>query len=292
VSLSCDDYRTLPRKYRGKLSLINAIADISPSHNAATSKNQQAEAIRAQQTRFNIIPRGTYRMVKINAKAILLDFGGTLAYSHQPTWNKYEKTLLSTLKNHGHTITIDDLRLALDKLYTGNTQGEFKDYTEYWTTFVKQQYMPTRTSLVKDLEAVRKQAIGKLYRLYNRVLPILSELHEKYPLTLVSNCSMGTREEINKLGLAKFFEHMSLSYEVGVRKPDKRIYLDTLKTLTLEGHECIFVADEISDLEGARALKMKTLLVRQGSSTYSAVKDPSFRPDAECRRMSEITRFL
>jgi HAD superfamily hydrolase (TIGR01549 family) len=231
-------------------------------------------------------------MSKINVEAILLDFGGTLAYSHQSTWNKYEKNLLSTLKNHGHPTTLDQLRTALDKLYRGNTQGKFKDYTQYWTTFIKQQNMPPQTNLAKDLEAVRKQAISRPYILYNRVIPTLSELHEKYRLALVSNCSMGTRKEINNLDLSKFFEHMSLSNEVGVRKPDKRIYLDTLKALTLEGNECIFVADEISDLEGARPLKMKTLLVRQGSNTYSEAKDPNFKPDLECKRISEITRFL
>jgi putative hydrolase of the HAD superfamily len=231
-------------------------------------------------------------MSKINVKAILLDFGGTLAYSHPSTWNKYERALLLTLKNHGHSISLAQLRVALDKLYIGNTQGEFKDYTQYWTTFVRQQNMPPKTNMVKDLKAARKQAISKLYRLYNRAIPTLIELHEKYRLALVSNCSMGTKEEINNLGLAKFFAHMSLSYEVGVRKPDKRIYLDTLKALALEGHECIFIADEISDLEGAKALKMKTLLVRQGSSTYSEAKNPDFKPDAECRRISEITRFF
>lgn len=231
-------------------------------------------------------------MLKFNVKAVLLDFGGTIAYSHQPTWNKYEKALLLTLKNHGHAISLAQLRTALDRLYIGNTQGKFKDYTQYWTTFVKQQNMPTQTNLVKDLETVRKQATSKLYRLYNRVIPTLSELHEKYRLALVSNCSMGTRKEINNLGLAKFFEHMSLSNEVGVRKPDKRIYLDTLKALKRKGHECIFIADEINDLEGARNLKMKTLLVRQGSSTHDEAKDPNFKPDLECRRISEITRFL
>ena len=231
-------------------------------------------------------------MAKINVKAILLDFGGTLSYSHQPTWNKYEHDLLSTLRNHGHAITIRQLRESLDKLYIGNTQGEFKDYAQYWATFVKQQNMLQQTNLVKDLEAVRKQTISKLYRLYNRVLPTLSELHEKYRLALVSNCSMGTREEINSLSLSKFFEHMSLSYEVGFRKPSKGIYLDTLRALTLKGHECIFVAAEISDLEGARPLRMKTLLVRQGSSTYSEAKDRDFKPDAECKRIYEIRRFL
>lgn len=231
-------------------------------------------------------------MAKIKVKAILFDFGGTIAYSHQPTRNKYEQDLLSTLENHGHPITLSQLRGALDKLYIGNTQGEFKNYTQYWTTFVKQQNMHPQTNLVKDLEAVRKRTISKLYRLYNRVVPTLSEFHEKYRLALVSNCSVGTREEINNLDLTKFFEHMSLSYEVGVRKPDRRIYLNALEALALEGDKCIFVADEISDLEGARPLKMKTLLIRQGSSTYSEAKDPNFKPDAECNQVFQITRFL
>ena len=103
---------------------------------------------------------------------------------------------------------------------------------------------------------------------------------------------MGTIDEINNLDLSRFFEHMSLSYEVGVRKPDRRIYLDALNALAVKGHECIFVADEISDLEGARSLRMKTLLVRQGSSTYNEAKDPNLKPDADCKRISGITRFL
>jgi putative hydrolase of the HAD superfamily len=152
--------------------------------------------------------------------------------------------------------------------------------------------MSPQPNLVRNLEAMRKRAISKLYRLYNRALPTLSELREKYHLALVSNCSMGTREEISSLGLTRFFEHMSLSYEVGVRKPDKRIYLDASNALAVKEHECIFVADEISDLEGVVPLNMKTLLVRQGSSTYSEAKDPNFEADAECRRISDITRFL
>jgi HAD superfamily hydrolase (TIGR01509 family) len=231
-------------------------------------------------------------MSKINVKAILLDFGGTLAYSHQPTWNKYERTLLFTLKSHGHPITLGQLRVALDKLYIRNTQGKFEDYTQYWTTFLNQQHILPDATIIQELDNTRKQTIRQLYRPYPRATQTLSKLHKRYLLALVSNCTMGTRNEINNLSLTKFFEHMSLSYEVGVRKPDERIYLDTLKALKLKGHECIFIADEISDLEGARPLKMKTLLVRQGSSTHDEAKDPNFKPDLECSRISEITRFL
>jgi putative hydrolase of the HAD superfamily len=231
-------------------------------------------------------------MLKPNIQAILLDFGGTIAYSHQPTWKKYEKTLLLTLKNHGHPTNPAQLKMALDRLYIPNSQGKFKNYTHYWATLLKQQNIPPHPNLIKNLEITRKQAINKLYRLYNHTIPTLTELQEKYHLALVSNCTMHTRKQINKLGLTKFFKHMSLSNEVGVRKPDERIYLDTLNALRLKGHDCIFIADEISDLEGAKALKMKTLLVHQGSSTHNEAKDLNFRPDLECKRISDIMRFL
>jgi FMN phosphatase YigB (HAD superfamily) len=103
---------------------------------------------------------------------------------------------------------------------------------------------------------------------------------------------MNAREEINNLGLTRFFEHMSLSHEVGVRKPGKRIYLDAIIALRVEGNECVFVADEISDLEGAKPFGMKTVLVRQGPSTYEDAEDINFKPDVECDKISEITRFL
>ncbi len=231
-------------------------------------------------------------MLKLNVQAVLLDFGGTIAYSHQPTWKEYQKTLLLTLKNHGYPISLQQLKTALDKLYIPNTQGKFKNYTHYWTTLLKRQNIPPQTSLIKNLETTRKQSINKLYRLYNHTIPTLTELQEKYRLALVSNCTMNTRKQINKLGLTKFFTHVSLSNEVGVRKPDERIYLDTLNALKLKGHNCIFIADEISDLEGAKALRMKTVLVHQGSSTHDEAKDPNFKPDLECKRISGITRFL
>jgi HAD superfamily hydrolase (TIGR01549 family) len=231
-------------------------------------------------------------MPKFNVKAVLLDFGGTLVHSHEPTWQEYMRTLTLTIKNHGHPISLAQLSTGLDKLYIPNTQGKFKDCTQYWTTILKQQHIRPDATIIQELDNIRKQTVPQLYRPYAHAIQTMSKLQKRYRLALVSNCTMSTRDEINNLSLTKFFEHMSLSSEVGVRKPDKRIYLDTLKALKLEGHECIFIADEIGDLEGARALDMKTLLVRQGSNTYSGAKNPNFKPDAECRRISEITRFL
>ena len=94
-----------------------------------------------------------------------------------------------------------------------------------------------------------------------------------------------------------FFECIVLSYEVGVRKPDKRIYVEALQRLKLRPEECVFVSDAISDLEGARKLGLKTILIRQREYPFSFVregkaKDANFEPDFKCKHISQIIKCL
>ena len=83
-----------------------------------------------------------------------------------------------------------------------------------------------------------------------------------------------------------------MSYEVGVKKPDRRIYLKALQRLKLRPEECVFVSDAISDLEGAREVGLKTILINQGEYTTYEAKDPSFKPDFQYKQISEIMEYL
>ena len=47
-----------------------------------------------------------------------------------------------------------------------------------------------------------------------------------------------------------------------------------------------------SDLEGAREVGLKTILVRQGEHTTHNAKDPNFKPEFQCNKISEILNFL
>jgi putative hydrolase of the HAD superfamily len=50
-----------------------------------------------------------------------------------------------------------------------------------------------------------------------------------------------------------------LSEQVGVRKPDPRIYLHTLEQLQLPGEDCVFVDDHAVNLPPAEALGIRTI---------------------------------
>jgi HAD superfamily hydrolase (TIGR01509 family) len=229
---------------------------------------------------------------RLSIKGVLIDFGNTLAYVDEEGNRKYEQAILSILKRHGCKLRLPDVDSTLAAFYGKSSRGEMKNIEEFWRIFIEKLNVPQKESLIRDLEEVRKRLLVKAFKLYDGVFPTLLVLVRKYKLSLVSNCALGTIDVIEALGLARFFEHVTLSYDVGVRKPDRRIYLEALQAIRLDAHECVFVADEISDLEGARAVGLMTVLVRQGSNTFCEAKDPGFKPDFQCSIISEITRFL
>ncbi|RXZ77468.1 HAD family hydrolase [Paenibacillaceae bacterium] len=85
------------------------------------------------------------------------------------------------------------------------------------------------------------------------IVDLLSKLKNKgMKLGLISNC---TEEEIrswHRSDLAKYFDVTIFSYEVGLAKPDKKIYQLACDQLLVEPAESIFVGDGGSkELDGA-----------------------------------------
>lgn len=225
-------------------------------------------------------------------KGVLIDFGGTLAYLDELENRRCEKALVSKLREHGYERHLKDLASALASVYVRSTKGELKTAREFWNPVLTKLRIPAQPDLIREMEAVRNNHAPTTWKLYDRVLPVLTILHKKYRLALVSNCAVGTDKLIDSLGLSHFFRCITLSYKIGVRKPDERMYLEALGCLGLEAHECVFVADEISDLEGAREIGLRTMLVRQGPDTFHEARDVNFEPDFQINRISEITDFL
>jgi len=228
----------------------------------------------------------------LNFKGVLVDFGDTLAHVDEEENRKYEEAIQSTTRKYGYRGDLDDLSSSLSRLYWTSNRGKIPDLQSFWKLFLRDLGVGGQNKVFQELDEVWKHHYHLTFKLYEGAISALSSLKRKYELALVSNCAVGLRDVITDLGLTGYFVCIILSYEVGVRKPDTRMYLEALDCLGLEPNDCIFVADEISDLEGAREVGLKTLLVRQGLYTTREAKDPTFKPDFECPRVSEITNFL
>ena len=229
---------------------------------------------------------------RLTYRGVLIDFGETLAYVDEVAFREYEKALAVALKKCGYKRRLRDVDCALASVYMESSKGELRTPAEFWNLMLANLKIPEQSELPEILQAIRNNHEITMWKLYDNVPATLSTLHKKYKMALVSNCAVGTDKLINSLGLAGFFDCMILSFQIGVRKPDKSMYLEALRCLRLEANECVFIADEISDLEGAREMELKTVLVRQGSNTFQDAKDMNFKPDFQIDYISEVTKIL
>ena len=72
------------------------------------------------------------------------------------------------------------------------------------------------------------------------------------------------RRQVTALGLAGFFDGLTFSSAVGVRKPSPRIYQDALRQLAVEPAAALFVGDRLrEDVKGPQSLGMRAVLLRE-----------------------------
>lgn len=114
--------------------------------------------------------------------------------------------------------------------------------------------------LPQALEVLRHGCFA-LEPLRPEMVDLAQALSGRYRLALLSNASPSLRRQLVRwphvLGL---FEVVIISAEVGLRKPDPRIYQLALQRLQLAPEEVVFVDDKARNVEGARAVGMEGIL--------------------------------
>lgn len=90
------------------------------------------------------------------------------------------------------------------------------------------------------------------------MVKLLGELKGRYKLYLLSNTNALHFEYVkNKYEILEIFEEYILSYQVGVSKPDKRIYLEALARSNSPPERCIYIDDIKEFAEAATKVGMK-----------------------------------
>ena len=133
---------------------------------------------------------------------------------------------------------------------------------------------PTHHRAVYDALIERQGAISAaladaLYRtmldqwtLYDETLDVLAALRDRgIRLALLSNVGPEPRPTLARLGLAGMFDAEVLSLEVGVVKPDPRIFRIAVDRLGLDPAEVLMVGDTVADDGGAAQLGIRTLIL-------------------------------
>ena len=114
---------------------------------------------------------------------------------------------------------------------------------------------------------------------FEHVENIIIQLKQQgYLIGLISNGRTPFQEHnFYALGLTEYFSSMIVSEAVGLRKPDPAIFLLSCQQLGIHPKDCTFVGDnELADIQGAKAIGMKTIFFHPNPAISSVRADANF----------------
>jgi putative hydrolase of the HAD superfamily len=126
------------------------------------------------------------------------------------------------------------------------------------------------------------------------VIPTLIALRDKgCKIGIVSNGrSVKQWEKIIRLGLQHFFHKVVISEEVGVEKPESKIFDIALKKLHVNADEAVYVGDTLeTDVFGANKAGLVSVRLLKRKRKESPL-DRTMRPKVTIRRISELLSIL
>jgi putative hydrolase of the HAD superfamily len=126
---------------------------------------------------------------------------------------------------------------------------------------------------VAEILYMRKEDIPDLRRDYfsgdrlnYRLITLIHDLREQgYPLALLSNESVRLRDRLIELELHDLFDHILISAEIGMMKPDPTAFRVALQSLQVRPHEAVFIDDALPNIRGAQQLGIHAVLFRHNT---------------------------
>jgi epoxide hydrolase-like predicted phosphatase len=104
------------------------------------------------------------------------------------------------------------------------------------------------------------------------LLDFLRSLHPERNVGLISNAWSGLRAFIISQKFDDVFDEMIISAEVGLMKPDPRIYRLALEKLGAQPEESVFLDDVLVNVEAARSVGMYAIQFTQHDKTLEELK--------------------
>lgn len=237
-------------------------------------------------------------------KAIFFDFDGTLADDGDSIREALDQACAVILRRWP-AIPVADLRQA----YRQASDTAWGDYDRYLRHLSSPQAMlmavwqHTLSGWDYHDPTVERQAADVYWqhRLhgcqpYPDVIPLLSQLTDRFPLILLTNGAPGMqRTKVEKSSLAPFFQHIFVGGEFVRGKPDPAIFQAGLKAVDCRPEHAIYVGDSLlHDVVGAQGVGMHAVWLNRTGIALADLPPQTrqqlgnTRPDYEIDSLSSL----
>lgn len=230
-----------------------------------------------------------------HVKGILLDIGWTMCYPPSGNWMFSEacmahvdQAVLQSIPKERLESAYGAAREYLDDNHLVLTEDvELARFKTFYTMLA--EALPELSLSKRDVEEIAADKVYNMdnYIFYDDVRPTLEELKKHYRLGVLSDTWPSTARLLKCAGISDYFDTVTFSCNLGVYKPDKRMYEHAIQSLGLSPEETIFVDDLLKNLEGADAHGITPVLIARENNPLK-VSPCRFRKISTLHELEEI----
>lgn len=189
-------------------------------------------------------------------KVILFDLWNTIAF-------------LEDLENVGKRLEEKLGSERFKKLYELFVRWHAEDFSlDEFLVRVNREILATE----EELTSIKDWLINCRPKRYPETKDVLSYLKERgKKLVLITNSPPITREQVRRLGLRHCFDREIFSFEVGLMKPDPKIFQLAVSDMQVEPSKVLMVGDSLDkDIKGAEGAGFHAILLdRENKHDYT-----------------------
>lgn len=260
---------------------------LNVSHAAAVAlfEWQRQMILRSKKTEAR--SKKTYRHLFFDLDRTLWDFDAAAEVAFERIYEQYHLKELGIPNAHDFHEVYHPLNEKLWELYRAD-QITKDDLNR--TRFLKplEHYGIHDVALADHLSEDYVYWSPRIVRLVPGAMELLEYLKPKYHLHLITNGFEEVQHtKLSGSGMEPYFETLTVSEEVGVKKPNPEIFLYALKKAGATAEESLMIGDEMAvDIDGARAAGMDQIFFNPSGQHDSG--DRTF----EVRHLLDIKTLL
>ena len=200
-------------------------------------------------------------------KVIFFDVGYTLDMPASGDWmftNRFLQEAGNRLKRCSDQKISQAREAGLNYLTRNHlvttVEAEIEQFFQYYSIISDELDLGLSGNQRKEIAQDRACNMNN-YIPYPGIHEVLETLSKTHRLGVISDTWPSIEQQLEFIGISHFFSFRTFSCNLGVFKPDSRMYMDALGKSGIPAEKTVFIDDSVRNLEGAAAQGIMPILI-------------------------------
>jgi len=202
-----------------------------------------------------------------NKKVIFFDIGYTLIKPVSGDWsltNKFKELTKHKLSKFSSEEITEAIRFGGKYMEANHlcltTDKQIEQFIKFYSMVNDKLNLDLSLKEI-ELIAIDRSTNENIYVPYDDAIKVVSELSKNYTLGVISDTWPDITKALKAFGLYDYFSFLTYSCELGVFKPNEKMFLDALNKAQVKPEETVFIDDLLRNLVAAKDKGITPILI-------------------------------